>query len=106
VVDSVAGAVESLGAVESVGAPVESVGGLVEPVGSVVGAVITGAGEASDSRFGRRNHTNVAVTTTIMTATPIATNSSRRSRGGLYGTRLAVVDRRARLGLIASGTSR
>jgi hypothetical protein len=79
----------------------------VAPVVSVGASVVTVAGLTgvdADSRFGRRNHTRVAVTTKITTPTAIAVYSSRRGRGALYGTRfpeLALALDLDRIGLIA-----
>jgi hypothetical protein len=77
-------------------------GVVVSVAAVVVGAVAVGVDVVDvDSRLGRRNHTRVAVTTTISTPTVIAVTSSRRSRGALYGTRFADVGLELRLGLIA-----
>jgi hypothetical protein len=68
----------SAGAVVSVGAAVLSVAGVVGVVWNVTPGFFAGL---VDSRFGRVNHTSVAVTRTMRVATAIAVYSSRRSRG-------------------------
>ena len=46
--------------------------------------VAVSAGVAADSRFGRRNHTRLAVTTITASDASTAMTTSRRSRGGLH----------------------
>jgi len=86
-------------------------------VGAVVGAVVVVApatvvdgvttvlvtGDGADSRFGRVNHTNDAVTMMTASDASTATTTSRRSRGGFHPVpRLE----RLRCGLIASAPFR